>query len=267
MVHAREGDGVKVIVLTSDKYLHALQPFAWLFNKYWSSAQPVTVAGFTPPDFGLPGNFTFHSIGAFEDYPVARWSDALIKLLNEIEDETLALFLEDYWLIRPVNIEAVNMLDDYALQFKNVLRIDLTTDRLFSFGPRYPQDVPDYGNCGYLDLVKTNPGTAYQMSMMAAIWRRDNLLSTLIPGETPWQLEIDGTARLAMRDDLLVLGCRQWPVRHTLAYRSGNSSEVNLSELRLADAAHIKGSGWVDSEKSGKAYVFPDNYDPEYISI
>ena len=76
---------MKVIVLTSDKYLHALQPFAWLFNKYWSSAQPVTVAGFTPPDFGLPDNFTFHSIGAFADYPVARWSDALIKLLNEIE--------------------------------------------------------------------------------------------------------------------------------------------------------------------------------------
>ena len=258
---------MKVIVLTSDKYLHALQPFAWLFNKYWSSAQPVTVAGFTPPDFGLPGNFTFHSIGAFEDYPVARWSDALIKLLNEIEDETLALFLEDYWLIRPVNIEAVNMLDDYALQFKNVLRIDLTTDRLFSFGPRYPQDVPDYGNCGYLDLVKTNPGTAYQMSMMAAIWRRDNLLSALIPGETPWQLEIDGTARLATRDDLMILGCRQWPVRHTLAYRSGNPNGANLSELRPDDADHIKVMGWMDSEKSGKAYVFPDNYDPEYISI
>lgn len=235
---------MRAIVLTSDKYLHALRPFAWLFNKYWSSEQPVLVAGFSPPEFELPGNFTFHSIGLFADYPVNHWSDAVIKLLNEIDDEVFVLMLEDYWLVRAVNIEAVRMCGDYAMQFKNVLRIDLTTDRLFSFGPRYPQDVPEYGQCGYLDLVKT-VDSQYQMSVMTAVWRRDNLLGVLVPGETPWQVEIDGTVRVNARDDLLVLGTRQWPVRHVLGYRGGNNQIADVSGLRAEDAQALQLAGWV----------------------
>jgi len=248
MAYAGNGDGMmRVIVLTSDKYLHALKPFAWLFNRYWHSFQSVLVAGFTPPSFDLPANFKFHSLGSFADYPVSRWSNALIKLLDEIKDEAFVLMLEDYWLTRPVNTEAVRMCYDYALQFESILRIDLTTDRLFSFGPRYPNDVPHYGNCGYLDLIKTEPDTAYQMSVMTAVWRRDNLRSVLIPGETPWQLEIDGTARTAKRNDLLVLGTRQWPVKHTLAYRGGNPNEANLSELNADDTAYIREQEWVSA--------------------
>jgi hypothetical protein len=52
---------MRVYVLTSDKYLPALRPFAWLFTKYWSSTQPVTVVGFSPPTFALPENFDFLS--------------------------------------------------------------------------------------------------------------------------------------------------------------------------------------------------------------
>lgn len=230
---------MRAIVLTSDKYLHALRPFAWLFNKYWSPNQPVLVAGFTPPDFILPSNFDFHSIGLFTDYPVQHWSDAVIKFLREVEDEAFVLMLEDYWLVRAVNTEAVRMCYDYALQFKNVLRIDLTTDRLFSFGPRYPGDVPDYGQCGYLDLVKTED-VQYQMSMMTAVWRRDNLLSVLIPNETPWQLEIDGTTRVNARHDLLVLGTRQWPIRHVLGYRGGNSEDADVGGLHPEDVSQLR---------------------------
>ena len=236
---------MRVIVLTSDKYLHALRPFAYLFNEYWSAFQPVLVAGFTPPNFDLPGNFIFHSIGAFADYPVNRWSDAVIQLLTQIDDETFVIMLEDYWITRSVNQEAVRMLNDYALQFKNVLRIDLTTDRLFAYGPHYPQDIPDYGWCGYLDLVKSDPNLQYHMSMMTAIWRRDNLLRALVPNESPWQVEIDGTARVSKMTDLLVLGTRQWVVRHALGYRGGDSGRADLGQLRTHDREYIKAQGWV----------------------
>lgn len=236
---------INVLVMTSDKYLKALKPFAWLFNKYWSAWQSVTVAGFTPPDFALPDNFHFLSLGKFEDYPVGKWSDALLAAMYRTGFETFVLFLEDYWIRRGVDVEAVRMCDDYCRQFKNVLRIDLTVDRLFAYGPRYPADVPHYGNLGYLDLVKSDPTLQYHMSLMAAIWRADNLSRVLLPNQTPWQIEIDGTTRAAAMSDLLILGTRQWPLKHTLAYRGGNiNTGADLSELEAEDADYIKAQGW-----------------------
>src|SRR5688572_26612213 len=161
---------MRVIVLTSDKYLAALRPFAWLFNKYWGQDQEVLVAGFTEPGFDLPPNFSFHSIGAYRDYPVNRWSDALITLMHQIPDETFALMLEDYWLTRPVYRQAVTMLHDYVRQFGYVARMDLTGDRKNNGMASF------YGSCGHLRLVWSNPDSQYHMSMMTGIWRKQHLL-------------------------------------------------------------------------------------------
>lgn len=231
---------MRVIVLTSDKYLAALRPFAHLFNKYWGADQEVLVAGFAEPRFALPSNFSFHSIGRFVDYPVHRWSNALLDLLSQIEDEAFVLMLEDYWLIRPVDTRGVAMLGDYARQFQNVLRIDLTADRLFRHGPRYPNDEPDYGYCGYLDLVYSEPSSQYHMSMQPGIWRRDNLRRVLLPGWNPWQTELDGTRHLMTHHaEKLVLGTRQAPVKITLGYRGGNPDAAQLQGLRPEDVPAV----------------------------
>lgn len=231
--------------MTSDKYLHALRPFAWLFQKYWSPEQDVLIGGFTPPDFELPSNFTFHSIGKFEDYPVSKWTNALIKLLNEIDDTAFVLMLEDYWITRGVDRHGVQMCHAYAEQFGYVLRIDLTLDRLFAFGPRYPAETPDYGQVGHLDLIRSEPTSQYHMSLMTGVWRRDNLLKVLQPDWDPWKVELRGTNYLQEHhaQDLLVLGQRQWLVRHTLAYRGGNPTGADLSQIRPEDVEAMKAEG------------------------
>lgn len=226
---------INLIVLTSDKYLHALPVFAHLFNKYWSDEQQVTVAGFTEPSLPLPDNFSFHSIGKFQDYPVNRWSDAVIDLLHQIDYDTFILMLEDYWLVRHVNVEAVHILYDYAIQFHYVLKIDLCGDRL------YAANMKDYGYVRYLDLIKSDPNSQYHMSLMAGIWNRNQLLRFLIPGETPWQVEMEGTNRVrAVNDDILHLGTRQWPVRHTLGLRSGDPTNFFVGELQPNDLSDLK---------------------------
>lgn len=230
---------MRVLVLTSDKYIHALKPMAYLLGKYWSPAQPVVVGGFSPPTFPLPGNIRFHSIGPFSDYPVNKWSDGLIDFLQAVDDEAFVLLLEDMWPSRPVNVEAVQMCYDYALQFKSVLKIDLYTDRLYAWG------VSDYGHCGYLDLLRSNPASQYHMSMMPGVWRRDNLLSVLIRGETPWQVELAGTPRVAARDDLMVLGTRQCPYRTILAYRGGDPGKVNTAGLQAEDVDYLRKQAWI----------------------
>lgn len=232
---------IPLIVLTSDHYLHALRPFSWLFNKYWGCNQHVIVVGFKHPDFQLPDNFDFHSMGSMSDYPLNKWSDALIDFLELQSHMThFVLMLEDYWVTRPVNTQAIRMLFDYAKQFRNVLKIDLVADRLYAWG------MKDYDNCGHLDLIVSDPASQYQMSLMCGIWNRELMLRFLVRGETPWEVELSGTPRVAAAgNDVLVLGTRQWPVKHILAHRRGNPSELLLDGIKSVDIEAMNNLGYL----------------------
>lgn len=239
-----------VVVATCDKYWPALRVFAHLFNKYWSPDQEVWVAGFTPPPFDLPSNFKFMSIGPQDDYPVTKWTDAILAFLDEMESlDVFPFFLEDYWLVRPVDLHAVQMLVDYMRDLTYVARIDLTTDRFYSDGPRYPLDIPHYGYCGYLDLIKSRPHSQYHCSLIAGLWRRTAMQRTLQPGWTPWQVELDGTPVLSDLEDALVLGTRSHIVKHILAHRGGDTQLVNLDQLNPKDVQELEDLGYISWEK------------------
>lgn len=228
----------RVFVMTSNKYLPALLPFSWLMNKYWKPNPQCIVAGFSPPAFKLPPNFTFISLGIQEDFPFHRWSDALMRLLYMVDDEAFILMLEDYWITRPVNTGAIKILYDYAIQFGYVLKIDICADRLYAYGT----DM-DYGTVSYLDLIKSMPGSPYHMSLWPGIWRRDQLLKCLISNESPHDIEISGTTRVSHMQDLLVLGTRQYPLMITLGLRGGNHSSVNTQGLDPQDVQQMKALG------------------------
>ena len=230
----------RVICAASDKYLPALRIYAHLLNKYWNPNPRVVVAGFSFPDFDLPDNFEFVSIGKQEDYPFQKWSNAICKFLNEIEDEAFVLMLEDYFITRPVNTPAVRILYDYMLQFEYVIKIDLCADRLYAHGA----DL-NYGNVAYIDLIKSMPGSPYHMSLMTGLWRRKHLLRHLIPDESPHDVELIGTTRLSHDQDVIVLGTRLWPIKHTLGLRAGNAYELNLSELSANDVIELRELGYL----------------------
>lgn len=238
---------MQTIVMTSDKYIQATRPFMHLWAKYFQSdfEQDNVICGFTKPDFELPPNFRFHSIGKFADYPVNRWSNALLNVLDEVAEDVFILMLEDYWLTRQVDTRAVKILYDYMRQFRYVLKMDLCGDRLYALGA----DL-NYGKVAYLDLIKSMPGSPYHMSLMAGLWSRELLKKVIIPNETPWDIEISGTVRVSRYDsDILVLGTRQWPLRHTLAFRGGDSQRLLLDELQPKDVSELRELGllsWIE---------------------
>jgi len=175
-----------------------------------------------------------------EDYPIQRWSDALIKLLNEIPDEVFILTLEDMWITSPVHDRVVQMCYDYMQQFRYVARLDLTGDRLWANGG----DVSLYGKLGHVDLVWSDPTSQYHLSTMPAFWRKEHLLRVLISNETPWQVELQGTPRLAsLHREVIVLGTNAWPIKNTLAFRGGDTQNLLLDELDPDDVAAISEAG------------------------
>jgi len=126
-------------------------------------------------------------------------------------------------------------------QFGYVVRFDLTADRQFAGG------AEDYGKVAHLDLVRSDPNSPYHMSLMTAIWRTEHLLKILIPGETPWDIEIAGTRRLAeYGDQILVLGTKQRPVKHTMVFRANNPGKLLLDDLKPEDVEEMRNLGLLE---------------------
>ena len=231
----------RVFLTTADHYLEALKSMAWLMNKYWQPLPEVVVVGFALPDFDLPSNWTFASMGNMSDYPFDKWSNALIEFLNAVDDEVFLLSLEDMWPIRQVDTEALDILYHYMLQFEYVAKMDLCGDRLYSMG------MQPYGHVNRLDLVKSMPGSPYHLSLMPGFWRREHLLRALIPNESPHQVETIGTLRLSHQQNVIVLGSRQWPLRVCLALRGGDSTKLLLDEIDKDDVIALREMGYLEA--------------------
>lgn len=240
---------MRVVIYSSDKTAWALQPFAHFFNLYWSKDQRVSVFGNSPLPLSLPRNFTFTSIGAFQ--PVQQWSNDLIKALRSIDDDVICLMMDDYWLNRQVDQLAVKWCYEYMLQRLDVIRFDLTTDRLYARG------VTPYGAIGYLDVIKSDTLSPYNFSLQAALWRRELLLEMLMPNETPWEVEEQGTRRL-MDKPYLVLGTKQSPLHYTIAVQQGRLAldggyQTPTNAMQEDDAAYVLRSGWLPEGMSAHA--------------
>jgi len=237
---------MKVYVTVSDRYHHVLKIFIQQFQKYWPN-QEVVIVCFALPDYSIPSNFSILSLGPQERFPFNKWSDALISLftqLNDItEDEVFCLMLEDYILTRPVNTEAIRMLYDYMIQFQGVIKMDICEDRLYAHGA----DL-NYDNVGYLDLVRSMPGSQYHMSLWPGLWRRKHMLDILKYDWSPHEVETSGTPILAHRTDLYVLGTRQSPVRITNVVRGADVGSLDLGGLKQVDRDELKESGCIKSE-------------------
>lgn len=223
---------IRVFVYTSDPYIWCMKPFSYLFNIYWSGLQEVVVGGFTPPQFQLPDNFTFHQIDK-RPYPKEKWSNGLIRFLQDYQDDLFVLLLEDYLLQRTVDHNSITTLAEYMMLGKNndVVRLDLTADRLYGKG------MHDVDHWGHYDIIACDKDAMYEMSLQAAIWNRRNLLRLLRPGMNPWEVEIqtDMTSQ-----PYRVLGTRQWPVRYANLMLKGQVVDYELERIVEPHRSAIK---------------------------
>lgn len=237
---------IQVIVMYSDKLMWLIPAFIKSWKSYAGPAYRLTFCGFSPlTNYNIHGSkVENYIIGKQEDYPPNRWTDAFLKVLDNVADKTFIFMLEDYLLVRDIDDIAISHLYDYAADREYVLKIDLTHDRLWSGGgTRYLWGYNTYGHCGHCDLIRSYVGTDYQMSLWGGIFNRETLKRFVIPGETPQQLELNGTARVNnVGDSVLVLGTRQSPLKHTNIVQGGGLNHhetVGLPALDESDRNYV----------------------------
>lgn len=210
----------RVIVVTSDRYLWTLRPFALAFETYWPGNFRVDVLGYQSPRFGLPLRFNFVSMG--RDPGPDKWTDPLLKYLSALQDSNFILMLDDYWLCRPVDVRGVEELCEFMQFNADVMRMDLTSDRQFAGGAK------DVGYVSHFDLVETDENSPYQFSLQAAIWDRQQFLRFVPTGWSPWQAEM----HIGIPNGIRVMGTKQCPVHYANAVQKG---VVDIEQLKMIE--------------------------------
>lgn len=178
---------MKIICTTSDKYHHILKIFVYLFNKNWGN-DAVEIVGYKKPDFELPENFSFHSMGvqmAQTDFT----KDLRKYFINQ--DQFFIWMMEDTF-IKSVDKEGLEVLKN--LPCVDIGRINLT-------GETMKQIHGYYGKVSGRDIYHNPPQANYRLSTQPSIWNRDFALLYMRRDLTPWQFEKQDT-----NDSFKVLG-------------------------------------------------------------
>ncbi len=221
----------RIAVTTSDKSMWTIEPFAYMFNTYWSANEEVDVICESVPQFPLPDNFLKYPVNIEDEdrWPISKWTNGLIKYLHSISEQYVIIMLDDYWVNRTVDVRGIETLYDYMRSRPNILRVDLTGDRL------YAQGVVDNEAYGHYDIISAQ-GSQYQMSLMPGIWNKQLLLRFMMENWTPWEVEMAGTVSVNNNPEISVVGTRQWPVRIVNSIRQAREC-IDVTGI---DQEHLK---------------------------
>ena len=117
---------LKVYIPTCDSYLWLIKPFMFLFNKFWDDSIQVTYLGYNPPDFKLPHNCNFISLG--KDDNLKNWSTDLKNYFTSIDDEYFIMTVDDSFLVHPTNTDLYTKIISYINTNSKIGRVGLERD-------------------------------------------------------------------------------------------------------------------------------------------
>lgn len=225
---------MNIYISTSDNYHHCLQPFAFLFNKFWSTKQKVKFVGYKEPDFDLPSNFEFISLG--KQRGPSFYGEDFNAFFQSIDDTYFIYTMEDQFIYDYVDVSLIDKLENYIIN-ENVGRICLTNSIYQThMGKRhepfilsgslatshYELDDSEY------ELVKFTPASEFRITCEWTIWDKEYLLKYLLQGLNPWQFEDRGSMR-AKKDGRDLIGCKNVvPIQHGEALRKFGRSRVDV---------------------------------------
>jgi len=198
---------LKIIVTTSNQYLHILPLFCHLFNKYWSSDQQVEIVGYDIPKYDLPSNFTFYSLGE-QSGNKKDFSNDLRKYFEK-QPSRFVWMMEDTFLKNKVNFESLEVLKRFTKN-KNCGRINLS-------GETVKQKHSKVCEIGQYSIYENDQDAEYRLSTQPSVWNRDFLLKYLTKGLSPWDFE----TQYSKNDNYIVVGMNKYdcPIKHNEGVR------------------------------------------------
>ena len=182
-----------ILVNSSDGFEDCWSPFFTLFEKYWPDCACPVVLNTETKDASFPGLALQASRVALGESRRLTWSECLARCLDRIHTPYVLYLQEDFFLEAPVQTALIE-------SFLNTLRSGRAdVIRLMECGgsgPWHPTEDPL--------LWRVDQNAVYRIALQAALWRKSTLRSHLRMHESPWQLEVFGSARARrLKDQVL----------------------------------------------------------------
>jgi hypothetical protein len=176
------GERLAILVLSCDKYSDLWDPFLRQFRRYFPVGDMRMYLGSNTVPCPDPGVVSVLS------GPDRDWSTSFVRILDQIPERKLFVILEDLFLASPVDRGAVESASAMLLG-KDALHVKYWA----SPPPETPTEDP---------LIAGYPRGAPYRATVCGFWDREYLRSLLIPGESPWDFEIQGSYRASYADPM-----------------------------------------------------------------
>ena len=173
-----------VLVNTSDSFEDCWEPFFRLFAAYWPGCDLPIVLNTETKSYRHPG-VSIHSARVAESAPRRlTWSECLARCLDDIATPYVLYLQEDFFLESEVQVPFIRtFLNEIRADRADVIRLM----ECGGAGPWRPSANPL--------LWEVDQRAFYRIALQAALWRKSTLRSHLRMHESPWQLEVFGSAR------------------------------------------------------------------------
>jgi hypothetical protein len=187
---------IAVIVVSCDNYSDLWPAFFFQFNRYWPECSyPVYLTS-------NHKTTTFPNVKNIAVGDDLSWSDNLLKALETVKEKYLLLFIEDLFLVAPVDQKHLNSVLHWAVTARpNHLRLNRSESPTHSVN----------------NLVgKVCSGAPYRTSTVLSLWDKKVLSQLLKSGENAWQFEIVGSERSDAFDKFYTVHRNCFPVINTV---------------------------------------------------
>lgn len=219
---------IPIIVTTSNRYLHIIPVFTYLFNKHWSATQPVTIVGYDAPN-NLPKNFTFHSMGEQTGDATNFTRDS--RKFFAMQPQYFIWCMEDTF-IRSADVGKIDLIyRSLEISKQKIGRFNLAHEVM-------KQDHYFYGTMDGMPVYANSKVSLYRLSTQPSIWNRDYALEYMQKDLNCWQFESQSDFQ---NDDWDVCGLSDLhaPLLHNEGVRKRNLFEYDLNGLSEEDVNYI----------------------------
>ena len=213
-----------IIIATSNKFLPLLKPFCFLFNEFWSSHQEVTFVGYESPDFSMPQNFRFVSLGVQRG--VKYWADDLRPFIQSLDCDYFAYTAEDMFLAREVNFESLStLLTSCNNMVKKPGRIALGDSVANQIHEKYKDSDR---------VIVQSPISNYRLSLQWSMWRKDYFLKYLKPNFSQWDYEVRNMSESRFDAATIAGFSSEYPLGFCNALQTkGQSDNLDFNRLKF----------------------------------
>ncbi len=173
-----------ILVNSCDNYSDLWDPFFKLFYNYWGSCPYEIVLNTESKDYSYPG-LNIKTFNLYTQGEKVPWGKRIIEHLVRIETEFVIILLDDFFLREYVNQKKI---DNCIRWMKSDVNI-----AVFSF--EVVEDLNNIESVKYEGFVKRPRIADYRFNLQASLWRTKELMSFIMPHETPWEWEVFGNVR------------------------------------------------------------------------